>query len=197
MMNPNHKEQAITMARSLLERRPLFLDTETTGFSALDQVIEVAVLERTGELRFDVRIRPTVEISEGASDVHGLIAEMLVECPTFGDVWPRLAAVLRNRVLVTYNADFDMRLLAQSVEAVDTKSMAMQDMRRHANCAMRLYARYWGERSRGRGAYRWQKLTDACAQQGIVVPVDYHAAIVDAEATRRLMFKIAEMEDPK
>lgn len=187
------RDKAIAQARDLLERRPVFLDTETTGVGRDDQVIEVGVVDFDGDPRFDVLIRPTVEISEGAAGVHGITMDALEDCPTFADVWPRLASILKGREIVTYNADFDMRMLAQSVEAIGAQSDIVGGLRRHAHCAMRLYARYWGEMRRG--DYKWQRLSVACEQQGIVIPDSMHRAITDAEATRRVLYKIAEMEN--
>ncbi|MET9686359.1 TerD family protein [Streptomyces coeruleorubidus] len=91
------------------------IDVETSGLVARrDRVLSVAVVtlgpdgEQTGE--FSTLLDPGCD--PGPVHVHGLTAERLRGAPAFDQVAPRIGAMLRNRVLVAHNAQFDYDFLA-------------------------------------------------------------------------------------
>ncbi|MEU2751903.1 TerD family protein [Streptomyces collinus] len=91
------------------------LDVETSGLVARrDRVLSVAVVvlgpdgEQTEE--FSTLLDPGCD--PGPVHVHGLTAERLRGAPVFDQVAPRIAAMLRDRVLVAHNAQFDYDFLA-------------------------------------------------------------------------------------
>ncbi|MFJ3617609.1 DEDDh family exonuclease [Streptomyces iakyrus] len=91
------------------------LDVETSGLVARrDRVLSVAVVvlgpdgEQTEE--FSTLLDPGCD--PGPVHVHGLTAERLRGAPVFDQVAPRIAEMLRDRVLVAHNAQFDYDFLA-------------------------------------------------------------------------------------
>lgn len=95
-------------------------DCETTGKDrARDQIIEVCVqlgLEEGAPTR-TWRIKPSVAIHPEAQQVHGITAEMLAECPTFGMVVHEVLAVFEDaEVLAGYNIGFDIEMLQAELE---------------------------------------------------------------------------------
>ncbi|MEY6564041.1 TerD family protein [Streptomyces sp. PGLac3x] len=91
------------------------VDVETSGLIARrDRVLSVAVVtvgpdgERTGE--FSTLLDPGCD--PGPVDIHGLTTERLLGAPTFDLVAEEMAAMLRGRVLVAHNAQFDYDFLA-------------------------------------------------------------------------------------
>ncbi|WP_353942628.1 TerD family protein [Streptomyces sp. HUAS MG91] len=91
------------------------VDVETSGLVARrDRVLSVAVVtvgrdgEQTGE--FSTLLDPGCD--PGPVDVHGLTAERLRGAPTFDQVAEHIGAMLRDRVLVAHNAQFDYDFLA-------------------------------------------------------------------------------------
>ena len=97
------------------ERRIVVFDVETTGTDKkTDQVIELCV-------QFGVaadassrtwRVKPAVEISPGAQEVHGISAEDLANCPSFGDVADEIREIFEEaQVLVGYNLSFDIDMV--------------------------------------------------------------------------------------
>lgn len=190
------RQEVSAFCRTLLEKGPVFLDTETTGLGPLDEVCEVAVVDASGVALFDELVRPTVPIGAGAARVHGITDEMVGAWPDFIDVLPRLAYELEDRVVIVYNAAFDLRLLEQSAKAHG------QDLYCHLRlaegspwCAMEAYAEWWGDWSECHGNYRWQKLGDAMRQQGLSLPENLHRAAADAECTRRLVVAMGLPEE--
>ncbi len=173
--------------------RAVFLDTETTGLGPGDEIIEIAVVDHQGVVLLDTLLSPTVPVSAGAIEVHGLQDADLLRFPSFPDILPQLAAILRDHVVVIYNADFDIAMLEQTARAYglpDDINVLFAVAGYH--CAMLQYAVYWKEK--GRYGYRWQKLTAAIAQQGIQLPDHFqlHRALADAEMTRQLTLKITQ-----
>ena len=97
----------------------LILDTETTGLDGRAEVIEVAVVDTTGVLRFEALSLPVGRISRDASDVHGLTKRVLKEegARPWPEVWAELAPLLSGAAVVLgWNAEFDVRLLWQTNE---------------------------------------------------------------------------------
>ncbi|MFE6200035.1 TerD family protein [Streptomyces sp. NPDC057838] len=91
------------------------VDVETSGLVARrDRVLSLAVMvlgpdgEQTDE--FSTLLDPGCD--PGPVHVHGLTSERLRGAPVFGQVAPRIAAMLRDRVLVAHNAQFDYDFLA-------------------------------------------------------------------------------------
>ncbi|MFF8480753.1 TerD family protein [Streptomyces antibioticus] len=91
------------------------VDVETSGLRpGRDRVLSLAVLtldargNRTGE--FSTLLNPGCD--PGPVHIHGLTPARLAGAPTFEDVAPRVGALLRGRVLVAHNAQFDYDFLA-------------------------------------------------------------------------------------
>ena len=72
---------------SMSNPRILYLDIETTGLAkAYDQVLQVAYAwEVDGELvdERNILVKPSVPISRGAAETHGITEEMVADCPSF------------------------------------------------------------------------------------------------------------------
>lgn len=91
------------------------VDVETSGLVARrDRVLSVAVVtvgpdgNQTGE--FSTLLNPGCD--PGPVEVHGLTAERLRGAPRFEDVAGRIGGMLKGRVLVAHNAQFDYEFLA-------------------------------------------------------------------------------------
>jgi DNA polymerase-3 subunit epsilon len=96
------------------ERRVVIFDVETTGTDKRrDQVIELCVqFGLEGGPSQTWRIKPSVSISPGAQAVHGISAEDLDMCPSFGQVSAAVREVFeRAEVLIGYNLAFDIEML--------------------------------------------------------------------------------------
>lgn len=114
----------------------LFLDTETTGLSNKDRLIQVAwklrsplsleVIEPRNEY-----FKPPVPISFDSMATHHVTNEFIAEKPSFdGSECKRfLLDHAKDSILVAHNAPFDMRMLeAEGVEFrnfIDTQRVAM------------------------------------------------------------------------
>src|ERR1700719_2386487 len=111
---------ATTRQRVLYEARELWrtgfvtFDVETTGLEWEDQIIQWAVCSQEGVLLDSGYVKPTVPISEGAFAVHGIREEQLADAPSFAEVWLTIRELLTGKMVICYNADFDIGKLWSS-----------------------------------------------------------------------------------
>lgn len=167
------------------------LDTETTGLDQRAEVLEIGVLSLYGDVLMDQLVRPTaVESWREAQAVHGISPEMVADAPTLAAVLPALRDVVAGKTVVVYNADYDRRLLYQSARVCGADKLEWLFLDEiDWRDVMDPYARFWGQAGYN-GRARWQKLTSACQQQGIVV-ADSHRSIGDCRMTLALLQKLA------
>lgn len=169
----------------------VILDTESTGLNnglKLDEPVSIAVVSPSGEALFNRRILPTVAIDEGAARVHGITDEMLVNEPTFADVWPELSTILSGKTLAIYNAPYDQRLLINAAHA-----HGIQLPNYATRCIMREYAATFGVLGKS-SQPKWWKLSAAYEQQfelaAMAVIANAHDALTDCIMTAALMHKL-------
>jgi len=186
-MYPTANPKVIQRARQFLAQDPLFLDTETTGFSPNDVVIEVGVVDLAGETVFESLIIPQISIPADAEAVHGISEEMVRDAPTWKEAWDQIHAALDGRYIGVYNADFDLRMMKQTHQRY-WLDWSLED--RRFFCVMKLYAAFYGQISPRGNSYRFHKLEAAGAACGISLP-NTHRAVDDARLTAALFQYIA------
>ena len=172
---------ASTWARFLLARDPdswVILDTETTGLGPQAEVVQIGVINGRGDVLMDnVLVRPKGRIEPDAARIHHITEEMVANAPSFLEVLPRLQDIVRNKLLVIYNAEYDLRLLAQSAQAHNAMPYLPYG---GCDCAMLRYAEWVGEWNDYHNSFRWQKLAGGD-----------HSALGDCTATLAVIEKMA------
>jgi len=165
-------------AKSLLERADwVILDTETTGLSRADEIVQIGILGSDGKVLFDSFVRPTQPIPNSAIAIHGITDEDVADAPTYPAVFDRLRNILAGKTVVIYNAEFDLRLLWQTGAKYN---LPMPDIQAdQVECAMLQYSAYVGELWAD-GSYKWQRLTGGD-----------HSALGDCRATLTLIKRMA------
>lgn len=160
----------------------VILDTETTGLSENAQVLELAIIDMQGRELLNTLVKPSSPIGSKAREIHGISREHVRDAPTVADLAMHLRAILQDRRVVTYNAEFDERLLRQSLEAHGV------DMPRGVTfeCAMRAYAEWYCPGG------RWQKLGNAAKQTGVRVAGTPHRAMTDCQTTLGVIQAMAQ-----
>ncbi|MEV8195433.1 3'-5' exonuclease (plasmid) [Rhodococcus ruber] len=105
------------------------VDVETSGLDG--SIIEIAVIDAaTGDVLLDTLVDCSpVEIEPGAIEVHGLTAADLVGAPRWPEVFATLAAVTASRVVLAYNAKFDLGRVLHDCrrEGIDPAHLADPD----------------------------------------------------------------------
>ena len=161
------------------------IDFETTGLSpaSSDRVCEIGAVKLRGGAVVDTLstlIDPQRPISAGAYAVNGISPRMLAGAPIFSQIAERLLTLIKDCVLVAYNAPFDMSFLLSEFKlsgyptitnpAVDALSLARQLLP-------------------GLGKYPQENVARL---MGIPFPVK-HRALEDAMVTSRLFMMFASM----
>ena len=94
-------------------------DLETTGMSPVnDRIVEIAAMrvEVTGEYsQFHTLINPSRKIPYGASRVHHITDDMVIDAPRFQHIGHDFLEFARNSTLVAHNARFDLSFLQESL----------------------------------------------------------------------------------
>lgn len=100
-----------------VSNRQLILDTETTGFEALngDRIIEVGIVELinrkfTGE-KLHVYLNPHKQMDDEVIKIHGIHNAFLDGMPNFEQIGKPLYDFLAGAELIAHNANFDMNFL--------------------------------------------------------------------------------------
>ncbi len=188
------RQRVLYEARELWRNGYITFDSETTGLNEAgdDEIIQWAVCDQQGIVLGSGYIKPTVPISAGAFEVHGISSEQLADAPSFAESWPTIRELLTGKTVVIYNASFDLGMLFSSARPYDID--VPYDLF-NSVCAMELFARFYGEMHEYWGTYTWQKLTTAISVLGIDVPGLAHDAAHDAAATALLIKKLAALAE--
>lgn len=152
----------------------IILDTETTGLDYTDEIVEISIIDMDGNVLLDTLIYTNVDISPEASNVNGIIKEMLSGKPTIKDLTPKLNEIFKDKTVLIYNEDFDTRMLYQSGFEGDIKS----------ECLMNLYMQLCNSE-------RWISLSNAMLFED-VEEIQNHRALGDCQCCLALIKKIAE-----
>ncbi len=177
---------AIAWASDVIARPDVvYLDTETTGIDGRAEIVEIAVVDGTGNTLLDTLIRPDGIIPYEVIRIHGIDDRMVAGAPRWPEVYPDLLEILRERTIIVYNADFDFRLVNQM-----NRRCGFQGRSDRWHCAMKHYASFATEWHVRHGNYRWHKLGVALARFGH--PDIEHRARSDALACRLVVSGMAE-----
>lgn len=192
----NARANIVSSVRHILAQNPIYIDTETTGVGPTDEIVEIAVIDSDGHTLIDTLVRPNKSVPIEAYNVHHIGDAELATAPTFGEVWRELYGYIRGATVVTYNAEFDARMIRQSYDIAFGKLTEESHWlweKFNPKCAMIAYAQFYGEMSyrSGKPQYRWQKLEAAARQCGIDMP-NSHRAADDARLAREVMLYMAQ-----
>lgn len=210
---PDDRILAIERAKKCMSRDPLFLDTETTGLTDRDEIVEIAVLDQAGTVLINSLVKPARKADWfAAAEIHGITREMVSCSPTFRDLLPELEKILRDRTVLVYNVEFDEGKLFGSADAngldettftpwwFPLKELLEADppvYKSRWHCAMELYAQFYGDWNEYHRSYTWVRLATAAKQCGIQLPAGIHRAHADAELTRQIVKWLAAQDSKK
>ncbi|MEH2069773.1 MAG: 3'-5' exonuclease [Nostoc sp.] len=135
--------QAMIEAQKIIASNPNFLDTETTGLNNA-YLVEICILSHHGSSLINTLVKPPVSIPAETTRIHGITNEMVAQSPEFSLIYPWLKQILEGKSVCIYNASFDIAILDNCCDYYDLPRIEFQ-----ADCAMLLYADYYGEWSSG------------------------------------------------
>lgn len=100
-----------------------FLDTETTGLSFEDRILEIAVVGNDNEVLFHSLTNPERPLSQRIQALTGFSQEMVLNQPRLDDLLAPLRAILLEHApVVVYNEKFDRRFFPVDFwEGIETR----------------------------------------------------------------------------
>lgn len=153
------------------------IDTETTGLSGRDEIIEVAAVAMDGTLLFESLVRPKSGYVPAASTrIHGLSFGDVAEAPSWPEVMESLFPVISGHRLFAWNAVFDERMSVQS-----SRAWGVEHPLPGFECAMRAYTACRGVAS---GSLRLER---AAAVEGVLLDRQSHRSAADARLTASVL----------
>ncbi|MDA0148336.1 3'-5' exonuclease [Vibrio sp. LaRot3] len=169
----------------------VILDTETTGLDSDARIVEISVIcANSGEVLFSHLVNPQCKIPQEAQSVHGISDSDVKDMPTFDLVWDTVKFHLFDKTVIIYNFNYDFRLIRQSLSDFGYPLHNLLHFI-DGDCAMLWYAEFYGDWNEYHENFKWQSLTNACAQQGVdVSDLSAHRALADCEMTRRLIHAV-------
>lgn len=183
------RRDVVNFVQNILQQRPVYLDTETTGLDKTAEIVEISVIDDDGQCLFESLVKPSQPIPSVATQVHGITNEMIQGMRSWPILWPTIRPYLLGRPVVIYNAEFDLRMMEQS----HTRYRLPWREKLNGVCAMQLYSQYRNQWDPVRRSYRFIKLEDAGKQCQISLP-NSHRAQADALLARALFHYMAEHE---
>ena len=164
----------------------VILDTETTGLYG--EICEISVIDRHGNVLFDSLVKPVDPIPGEATFIHGITNEMVEGAPSWPEVWKKLYGVIKDKLILIYNSEFDVRLMEESFDPYEEEigfgeieDLKEQVWELQTQCVMKTYAQLVGSQ-------RWLKLTEACGY------ATEHRALSDCKATLDVIKKCYKPE---
>lgn len=155
------------------------LDTETTGLSTRDEIIEIAAVDSSGTVLLETKVWPhSGNVPSASTRVHGYTIEDLRGAPTWPDVLGALERAVEGRRVFAWNAPFDERMVAQSA-----RRWRLHNAVTGFECAMRAY-------STTRGLGGSMRLERAAQVEGVLVQRQSHTSLDDARLTLAVLQRL-------
>ena len=173
------RQQVVDYARNKIKSNPIYLDTETTGLETYDEIIEIAIVNSAGNVIFESFVRPQKPIPASATAINNITNAMVANSPTWGEIWPVINGILLNHPIGMYNAEFDIRMILQSLAINQIPNVT----KFNAFDIMKVYSDYMNSDRRFR-------LEQAGRNLGIAIP-NSHRAADDTLLTRAVFHAIA------
>lgn len=181
-----NKQQVMQLVRQKLAEKPVYIDTETTGITRTDEILEIVIVDWDGSVLFESFIRPQKPIPPESTAIHGITADMVEKARPWPIAWQQIRPLVAGRLLAMYNAEFDMRMMQQSLEQYRLPWRENFD----TLDIMDLFSQFIGEWDPNRKALRRYRLEQAGKYFKIPIPNAHHA-LEDTLLARAVLHSMA------
>lgn len=152
----------------------IYLDTETTGLSEDDEIVEIAIVDDDGTPLLNTLVKPVNHSTwDEAENIHHITPAMVKNAPTYDEIKDKIREIVTGQEVVIYNADYDRQYLGPELESA-----------KRIECCMLCFAVHYGEYNPYHDNYRWQKLKTAAEYVMYQWEGKAHRALADTLATR-------------
>lgn len=97
----------------------VILDTETTGLENDDEIVELGVIDKFGNMLYSSLFRNQKPVHPKAAEKNHLSEEELADAPLFTAEWEKIKKVLHDKKIIAFNTEFDYRLFRQTLIRYD------------------------------------------------------------------------------
>jgi DNA polymerase-3 subunit epsilon len=178
----------------------VIIDTETTGLKEDDEIIEIAIINMSGEVLLNTLVKPTRNIPADVINIHHITNEMVASAPSWAEIYPQVMEIIDHRKWLAWNSKFDARLITQTslitgqYDGLSAAEVIHEYNRIHHNQidAKRTYSEWYGEFEEDRQGFKRQHLAAAIAQQNVDVDGAAHRALADCLMVLDVLKAVAE-----
>lgn len=180
----DYKEKAKQWACDrLADESTVIIDIESTGLLHRDpetEIVQLCILNIHGRPLFSMLLKPSQPMSNEVIAIHKISNEQIINQPIFPQVAKMIAFVLKDKHVVSFNADFDWKLLMHMFKKYEIEVPKVTGI----SCCMDRYSEWCGEWSTKKDGFKWQKLPN-------FLGVETHDALNDCLNTLKTMEKMA------
>jgi DNA polymerase-3 subunit epsilon len=175
-------------AERLADLSTVIVDTETTGLPSKDpdtEIVQLSITDVKGKPLFSMLLKPNKKMGDEVIAIHGITNEQIQHQPMFHQVAKIIEFVLKDKHVVCWNADFDVKLLWSLFKKYEKDLPKIAG----ASCAMDKYSEWVGEWSDKKEGFKWQRLPNLSGMPA-------HDAFSDCISTLKAMEMMASKFDP-
>lgn len=110
---------AVSMLQLIHEFGGCIIDTETTGLSKDDRIIELSIIDMEGSVLYSSLFDPGIPLSLRIIELTGITDRMLHGKPRFEDEAEKISDILSRHIITGWNVSFDIRMLKQEFMRID------------------------------------------------------------------------------
>jgi DNA polymerase-3 subunit epsilon len=189
-MKPNpdqlieYKDAASKWAQERLsDQSTVIIDIESTGLLHQDpetEIVQICILDIQGRPLFSMMLKPSQPMRDEIIAIHKITNEQIINQPIFPQVAKMIAFVLKDKHVVSWNMDFDWKLLVHMFKKYEQELPKIAG----ASCAMDKYSEWSGEWNTKKEGFKWQKLPNFIGEES-------HDALNDCKNALMAMRKMA------
>ena len=167
----------------LADANTVVIDLESTGLLQQDpetEIAQICIVDTKGRQLFSMLLKPSQPMSDTVIGIHKISNEQVINQPIFPQIAKIIAFVLRDKHVISFNADFDIRLLWHMFKKYEIAPPKVAG----TSCCMDRYSEWCGEWNTKRDGFKWQKLPNFLGEES-------HDAYNDCRNTLKVMQKMA------
>lgn len=108
----------------------VIMDTETTGNSHQDEVVEIGIIDMNGNVIYESYFMPEKRFSQSAAAVNKLNKAFLksVKAPYFKDEWPKIVNLIKGYTILGHNLSYDKRMIIDTCKKYELDDVEAADL---------------------------------------------------------------------
>lgn len=106
----------------------VIMSTKSSGFSTKDELIELTIINKHNQILFNSLFNPKKELHYHIVSSCGITDSMVQKAPYFKDTYNQLKDILTDTLIISFNIDFDQRMIYQTAHNQGIKVEDVKDM---------------------------------------------------------------------